>query len=229
LNGNVFIHDTALVDDGAVIGKGTKIWHFCHVMSGAQIGERCVLGQNVFVGGKSRIGNNVHIQNNVSVYDLVTLEDNVFCGPSAVFTNVINPRAEIRRNIDEYRPTLVKHGATIGANATVVCGHIIGRYALVGAGSVVTKDVPDYALVYGNATRIAGWVCECGEKLSFTQENANSSVSRRNGIFSSVSRRNGIFSSVSRRNGNTCDTAQCIKCEKQYEKRDMSVKRILKA
>jgi len=167
MNQDYFVHESAYVDDGAIIGSGTKIWHFCHVMSGAQIGENCVLGQNVFVGGKAKIGNNVHIQNNVSVYDLVTLEDDVFCGPSMVFTNVINPRSAVRRSIDEYRSTLVKRGATIGANATIVCGNTVGEYAFVGAGSVVTKDVPDYALVYGNATRIVGWMCKCGEKLYF--------------------------------------------------------------
>jgi len=165
-----FSHESAFVDEGATIGKGTKIWHFCHIMGGAQIGENCVLGQNVFVSGKAKIGNNVHIQNNVSVYDLVTLEDGVFCGPSMVFTNVLNPRSEVRRAIEEYRSTLVKHGATIGANATIVCGHTIGKYAFVGAGSVVTKDIPDYAIVYGNATRIAGWMCKCGEKLSFVND-----------------------------------------------------------
>lgn len=167
---NYFVHESAYVDEGAIIGNGTKIWHFCHVMSGAQIGEDCVLGQNVFVGGKAKIGNKVHIQNNVSVYDLVTLEDGVFCGPSMVFTNVINPRSEIRRSVDEYRPTLVKCGATIGANATIICGHTIGQYAFVGAGSVVTKDIPDYAIVYGNPARIAGWMCECGEKLDFGED-----------------------------------------------------------
>jgi len=167
MNDKYFAHESAYIDDGAIIGKGTKIWHFCHIMSGAQIGENCVLGQNVFVGGKAKIGNNVHIQNNVAVYDLVILEDNVFCGPSMVFTNVINPRSEIRRNIDEYRPTLIKQGATIGANATIVCGHTIGQYAFIGAGSVVTKDIPDYALVYGNAGKIAGWMCRCGERLDF--------------------------------------------------------------
>lgn len=165
-----FIHESAFVDEGAVIGGGTKIWHFCHIMGGAQIGENCVLGQNVFVGGRARIGSNVRIQNNVSVYDLVTIEDNVFCGPSMVFTNVMNPRAEIRRSIDEYSPTLVKHGATIGANTTVICGHTIGQYAFVGAGSVVTKDVPDYALVYGTPARAAGWMCECGEKIAFGRD-----------------------------------------------------------
>ena len=144
-----FVHESAVIDEPVKIGKKTKIWHFCHVMSGAEIGEECVLGQNVYVDSDVKIGNNARIQNNVSVYKKVTLEDNVFCGPSAVFTNVLNPRAEISRELDEYLPTLVKEGATIGANATVVCGHTIGRYAFVGAGSVVTKDVPDYALVYG--------------------------------------------------------------------------------
>lgn len=167
MNQDYFAHESAFVDEGAIIGKGTKVWHFCHIMSGAQVGENCVFGQNVFVGGRAKIGNNVHIQNNVSVYDLVILEDNVFCGPSMVFTNVINPRSEIRRNIDEFRPTLVKQGATIGANATIVCGHTIGQHAFIGAGSVVTKDIPDYALVYGNAGKITGWMCSCGEKLDF--------------------------------------------------------------
>ncbi len=167
MSDDVFVHESAFVDEGAIIGKGTKVWHFCHVMSGAEIGENCTLGQNVFIGGRAKIGNNVRIQNNVSVYDMVTIEDGVFCGPSMVFTNVMNPRAEIRRGISEYLPTLVKQGATIGANATVVCGHTVGQYAFVGAGAVVTKDVPDYALVYGNATRVEGWMCECGEKIGF--------------------------------------------------------------
>jgi len=167
MSGDYFVHESAFVEKGAIIGKGTKVWYFSHVMSGAQIGSNCMLGQNVYVEGRVKIGNNVRIQNGVSVYNSVTIEDDVFCGPSMVFTNVINPRAEIRRSIDEYRPTLVKRGATIGANATVVCGNTIGQCAFVGAGSVVTKDVPDYALVYGNPARIAGWMCKCGEKLGF--------------------------------------------------------------
>src|SRR5690242_12320373 len=141
-------HETAIVDSGAYIGTGTRVWHWVHVCGGARIGANCVLGQNVFVGNKVVIGDNVRIQNNVSVYDDVTLEDDVFCGPSMVFTNVINPRSHVPRK-DEYRKTLVRRGATIGANATIVCGNTVGRYAMVGAGSVVTRDVADYALVVG--------------------------------------------------------------------------------
>src|SRR6185503_2945019 len=146
---------------------GTRIWHFSHVNSGAVIGAKCSLGQNVVVMNDVVIGNNVKIQNNVSVYDAVTLEDDVFCGPSMVFTNVINPRSHVPRK-DEYRPTLVRRGASLGANSTIVCGHTIGRYAFVGAGAVVTKDVPDYALVVGNPGRVAGWMCDCGVKLAAT-------------------------------------------------------------
>lgn len=162
-----FVHESAYLDEPVVIGKGTKIWHFCHVMSGAQIGENCVLGQNVFIGKDVKVGNNVHIQNNVSVYTKVTLEDEVFCGPSMVFTNVMNPRSAIRRNLNEYLPTLVKKGAAIGANATIVCGITIGEYAFIGAGAVATKDVPDYALCYGNPASLKGWMCQCGAKLQF--------------------------------------------------------------
>jgi UDP-2-acetamido-3-amino-2,3-dideoxy-glucuronate N-acetyltransferase len=159
-----FVHESALIDDGASIGKGTKIWHFSHVLSGSVVGESCNIGQNVVIGPDVKIGNNCKIQNNVSVYKGVTLEEGVFCGPSMVFTNVYNPRAEIRK-MDEARTTLVKRGATIGANATIVCGITIGRYAFVGAGAVVINDVPDYALVVGNPARQTGWVCECGERL----------------------------------------------------------------
>jgi len=160
-----FVHETACVDDGASIGAGTKIWHFSHIMSGAELGERCSIGQNVFIGGGARIGNGVKIQNNVSVYDRVTLEDGVFCGPSMVFTNVVNPRSHISRK-DEYKPTLVRRGATLGANTTLVCGTTMGRYAFVGAGATVTSDVPDYGLVYGNPARLHGWMCACGVKLN---------------------------------------------------------------
>jgi UDP-2-acetamido-3-amino-2,3-dideoxy-glucuronate N-acetyltransferase len=159
-----FIHESAYVDDGARIGAGTKVWHFCHVMPGAVIGERCSLGQNVVVMNGTKIGDNVKIQNNVSIYEGVELEDDVFCGPSMVFTNVINPRSAVSRK-DEYRRTLVRRGATIGANATIVCGVTLGAYAFVGAGAVVTKDVPDYALVAGVPATVIGAVCACGVRL----------------------------------------------------------------
>lgn len=158
-----FVHPTAVVDEGAKIGAGTKIWHFVHVMSGAEIGESCVIGQGCFIGNV-RIGNGVRIQNNVSIYDGVTLEDNVFAGPSCVFTNVINPRSEVSRK-HEYRETLVQQGASIGANATIVCGSVIGQYAFVGAGAVVRQDVEDYALVVGVPASRIGWMCACGVRL----------------------------------------------------------------
>ena len=160
----VSIHPSAIVDEGAQVGDGTKIWHWVHVSGGARIGERCVLGQNVFVANDVVIGNNVRLQNNVSVYDKVTLEDDVFCGPSMVFTNVYNPRSHISRKTD-YRRTLVKRGASIGANATIVCGHTIGEYAFIGAGAVVNRDVPPHALVVGVPARRIGWMCQCGERL----------------------------------------------------------------
>jgi UDP-2-acetamido-3-amino-2,3-dideoxy-glucuronate N-acetyltransferase len=158
------IHESAFVDAGARIGAGTRIWHFCHVNPGAVIGERCSLGQNVVVMNGTRLGNNVKVQNNVSIYEGVELEDDVFCGPSMVFTNVINPRSHVSRK-DEYRRTLVKRGATIGANATVVCGVTIGEYAMIGAGAVVAKDVRAHALMLGVPARHAGWVCHCGVTL----------------------------------------------------------------
>jgi UDP-2-acetamido-3-amino-2,3-dideoxy-glucuronate N-acetyltransferase len=157
-------HASAIVDQPAQIGEGTKIWHFCHVMAGARIGARCVLGQNVFVASRVVIGHGCKIQNNVSLYDDVILEDDVFLAPSAVFTNVINPRAFIERK-HEYRKTVVGRGASVGANATIVCGHNVGAYAFVGAGAVVTKDVPAFALVTGVPARWVGWMCRCGTRL----------------------------------------------------------------
>jgi UDP-2-acetamido-3-amino-2,3-dideoxy-glucuronate N-acetyltransferase len=161
----VFVHESSYVDDGCEIGEGTKIWHFSHIMSGCRIGKRCNIGQNVVVSPQVVIGENVKIQNNVSLYTGVILEDDVFCGPSMVFTNVVNPRSHVVRK-DEYRETRVKRGASFGANCTVVCGHTVGAYAFIGAGAVVTKDVPDYALLVGNPARIAGWMCQCGIKLA---------------------------------------------------------------
>lgn len=159
-----FAHQTACIDEGAIIGDGTRIWHFCHVMQGAQIGDNCVLGQNVYVGGKAVIGNQVKIQNNVSIYDSVILEDDVFCGPSCVFTNVVNPRSFVERKT-EYRETRVKKGVSIGANATLVCGVTIGEYAFIGAGAVVTKNVRPFALMVGVPARQKGWVSRAGAVL----------------------------------------------------------------
>ncbi len=164
MTAGVFVHETAVVDEGATLGEGTRVWHFVHVSKGARIGARCVLGQNVFVAPGVVIGDGVKIQNNVSVYAGVEIADEVFLGPSCVFTNVQNPRSFIERK-DEFRPTRVGRGASIGANATIVCGHDVGDYAFVGAGSVVTRDVPSFALVYGNPARRRGWICRCGEKL----------------------------------------------------------------
>jgi UDP-2-acetamido-3-amino-2,3-dideoxy-glucuronate N-acetyltransferase len=164
-----FAHETAVIDPDCLIGDGTKIWHFSHIMSNCTIGQHCSIGQNVVISPEVRIGNRVKIQNNVSVYTGVICEDDVFLGPSAVFTNVINPRSAIIRK-DEYKPTLVQKGATIGANATIVCGITIGKYAFVGAGAVVTKNIPDYALVVGNPARQTGWMSEFGHKIKFNPE-----------------------------------------------------------
>jgi len=159
------IHPSAIVDAGAVLGEGCRVWHFAHICSGARVGPRCSFGQNVYVGNDVQIGENVKVQNNVSVYDAVTLEDDVFCGPSMVFTNVRNPRAAVSRK-SEYRRTLVRRGATLGANCTIVCGTTIGRYAFVGAGAVVSRDVPDFALVIGVPARQVGWMSRHGERLA---------------------------------------------------------------
>lgn len=167
-----FVHASSYVDEGAQIGKGTRIWHFCHVMSNARIGEHCNIGQNVFVAADVIIGNKVKIQNNVSLYTGVTLEDDVFLGPSMVLTNVINPRSHVNRR-DEYQATLIKKGASVGANATIVCGVTLGQYCFIGAGAVVTHDVPDYALVYGNPGRVQGWMCRCGVQLQFELQNGD--------------------------------------------------------
>jgi UDP-2-acetamido-3-amino-2,3-dideoxy-glucuronate N-acetyltransferase len=164
IDSTAFVHASSFVDDGAQVGADTKIWHFCHVMPGAVIGARCSLGQNVVVMNRVRIGDNVKIQNNVSIYEGVELEDDVFCGPSMVFTNVLNPRSHVSRK-SEYRQTRVRRGASIGANATIVCGSTLGEYAFVGAGAVVTRDVAPYALVVGVPARQIGWMCQCGEQL----------------------------------------------------------------
>src|SRR5689334_4357872 len=159
-----FAHESSYIDDGATVGAGTKIWHFCHVMAGAVIGERCILGQNVVVMPGTRLGDNVKVQNNVSIYEGVFLEDDVFCGPSCVFTNVVNPRSHISRK-SEYRKTLVRRGTSIGANATIVCGITLGEYCFIGAGAVVRSDVPAFALMVGVPARRVGWICRCGVRL----------------------------------------------------------------
>ncbi len=170
-----FVHASSFIDAGAVIGAGTKIWHFSHIMAGAVIGERCNLGQNVVVMSGTRLGNNVKVQNNVSIYEGVILEDDVFCGPSCVFTNVMNPRSHVSRK-HEYRETRVGRGASIGANATILCGVTLGQYAFVGAGAVVTRDVPAFALVVGTPARQLGWMCQCGERLLVPEGSARCGV-----------------------------------------------------
>lgn len=196
MSSEFFAHETACIDDGAEIGAGTRIWHFSHVMPGSKLGKNCNLGQNVVISPQCVIGNNVKIQNNVSIYTGVNLEDDVFCGPSMVFTNVINPRSHIERK-DEYKKTLVKQGATIGANATIICGATLGRYCFIGAGTVVTRDVPDYGLIVGNPGRLRGYVCSCGDKLGIdvgdedVDDVACSSCSRR------FAKRSGIIEELS--------------------------------
>jgi UDP-2-acetamido-3-amino-2,3-dideoxy-glucuronate N-acetyltransferase len=176
----ISIHPSAIVDEGAVLGDGCRVWHFVHISAGARIGRGCSFGQNVYVGNDVHIGNGVKIQNNVSVYDAVTLEDEVFCGPSMVFTNVFNPRAAVARK-DEYRRTLVKRGATLGANCTVVCGVTVGQHAFIGAGAVVNRDVPDFALMLGVPARQAGWMSRFGERLELPLRGEGEAVCRHTG------------------------------------------------
>jgi len=192
-----FKHESAYVDNDVVIGEGTKIWHFSHVQKGSSLGKNCVLGQNVNIGNNVIIGDNVKIQNNVSVYEGVELEDYVFCGPSMVFTNIIDPRCEFpQKGTEYYRKTLVKKSASIGANATIVCGNTLGKYSFVGAGSVVTKSIPDYGMAVGLPARLVGWMCACGEKLSLSIE------------------------------PQTSETSSCPKCGRNYSKNGIIVKQI---
>ena len=189
-----FVHESSYVDDHVEIGAGTKIWYFCHIQQGTKIGKKCSIGQNVNVGNHVVIGNYVKIQNNVSVYEGVRLEDYVFCGPSMVFTNILNPRSEFpQRGSDFYSKTLVKRGASLGANSTIICGITIGQYAFVGAGAVVTRDVPDYGLVIGNPARLSGWYCACGIKLDLSIDPYSQ------------------------------ETTQCKKCHRKYEKKEFNV------
>ncbi|MEK6303174.1 MAG: acyltransferase [Acidobacteriota bacterium] len=190
---NYFVHESSYIDQPCEIGEGTKIWHFSHVMAGSKIGRGCNIGQNVVISPGVIIGDNVKIQNNVSIYTGVEVEDDVFCGPSMVFTNVTNPRSHVPRK-DEYRKTIVRRGASIGANATVVCGHTIGRYAFIGAGSVVTRDVPDYAMVVGNPGRVVGWMCQCGVKLDLTRDAQPDQEAACSACGASYQKRNGLVS-----------------------------------
>src|SRR5918999_5755348 len=190
-----FAHESSYIDDGAVIGEGTRIWHFCHVLPGAVIGERCNLGQNVVVMGGTTLGNNVKVQNNVSIYEGVVLEDDVFCGPSCVFTNVSNPRSHVSRK-SEYRQTLVRRGSTIGANATVICGATLGEYSFIGAGAVVRGKVPAYALMVGVPARRVGWMCQCGVRLQLQDGRASCSAcgatyQEREGVLRQIDRPRG--------------------------------------
>ncbi len=192
-----FVHESSYVDDNVEIGEGTKIWHFSHIQSGTKIGENCVFGQNVNVGNNVTIGNNVKVQNNVSIYEGVKLEDYVFCGPSMVFTNILDPRCEFpQRGKEFYVKTLVGKGASLGANSTIVCGNTIGKYVFVGAGAVVTKDIPDYALVTGIPAKITGWMCRCGEKLPFSKSPESE--------------------------GET----ECIRCKRKYKKDGLNIEEI---
>ncbi|HLP60137.1 MAG TPA: DapH/DapD/GlmU-related protein [Candidatus Deferrimicrobium sp.] len=194
---NYFVHESSYVDDNVEIGEGTKIWHFSHIQGGTRIGKKCSLGQNVNVANNVIIGDNVKIQNNVSVYEGVELEDYVFCGPSMVFTNILNPRSEFpQRGAEYYIKTLVKKSASLGANSTIVCGHTIGKYAFVAAGGVVTKDVPDYALVMGNPARLKAWYCACGAKLGLTVDPKSE------------------------------ETGVCPKCQRKYKKSGFNVEQI---
>ena len=192
-----FVHKSSYIDKDVVVGEGTKIWHFSHIQSGARIGTNCIIGQNVNIGNNVIIGNHVKIQNNVSIYEGIELDDYVFCGPSMVFTNIINPRSEFpQKGSKYYKKTSIKRGATLGANSTIVCGNSIGKCAFVGAGAVVTRDIPDYALVFGNPAKLKGWMCACGTKLSLS----------------------GSIHSA--------EVAKCENCGCTYEKHDLIVKQI---
>lgn len=190
-----FIHPSSYVDEGAIVGEDTRVWHFCHVLAGAVIGARCSLGQNVVVMSGTRLGDNVKVQNNVSIYEGVELEDDVFCGPSMVFTNVVNPRSHVSRK-HEYRRTLVRRGASIGANATIVCGVTLGEYCFVGAGAVVARDVQPYALVVGVPAKQVGWVCQCGERLDQDGRRAGAREERAVGDGSRVELECGVCGSI---------------------------------